>query len=217
MILSATTHPMDQILPYIPKEKKKKKKRRAKRVTKPDYLPVLNELGEVTGIVPNEKKIKAKTQNTNSVIGLRVTPVIAKRFNYILEQISKGKSRQDILELCVKNYELTINSAQNYYVSALKWLKNANKKDREFMREKHEVMLMELYNNALIIGNTAEAHKILITLNKMFGLNEPEKKESTQTFEFKFNTATTPIQLNIKADEDIDYQDVNDNEDGEEE
>jgi len=168
-----------------------------------NFNPHYNENGKLIGI--SKKKEKRHE--------LCLTDFNLTRFDFILDLIATGKSRREILQIFAKKFDLKLTTSSNYYVSAMRYIKDQNAADRDFIRDKYELMLMSLFQTAIENGNNSEAHRLMQTLIKLNGVSEPEKRETLTKFEFKFNTLTPPPNKpsDIKFDvEDVDFEEDND-------
>jgi len=165
-----------------------------------------HEFDEKGKIIAVKKKGKIKQYEKN------LTEHTIKRFDYIYNSLSMGNSRQITISNFMKDHDCSMLVARNWYTSALKYLKTSNEDEKEFVREKYEMMLMNLFQQAVELGDRNEAHKLLQTLIKLNGVNDVEKKQITNTFEFKFNTAAPNNQrIDIQA-QDINYQNIEEEE-----
>lgn len=153
----------------------------------------------------DQKDYRPSTMSNNVVAGV-LTKKSEERIKKIIDWIGEGLSRFKIQENIMTEFKLSKLSARNYIQASYRYLKEMSDEDREFMREKHHAMLSKLYEENKERGDLREAHQLVITINKMFGVNEPEKNESKNIFEFKFNTAPTPIV--ITPSEEVQAQNV---------
>lgn len=162
-----------------------------------------------------EKNYKPSTMSNNVVAG-NLSKAAEAKVKQIVEWLGQGLSRIKLLEKIQSEFKYTKNTAVNYLHASYNYLREMSDEEREFLRDKHKAMLENLWQQNVERGDLREAHNIITTINKMFGLNEPEKTEHTEmVFEFKFNTATqlppAPSEdaKNIDA-QTIDYFDVDD-------
>lgn len=140
-----------------------------------------------------------------------------KIFDRTLELISQGITRYNIISLLRLEFKLRDRQATDYYTSAKRHYILQKEEDKEFLREKYELMLMNLFNLSVEEGDKKEAHQIMKTLIKL-NLSDVQKKEITTKFEFKFNTTNSnlnPPQININY-EDINFEEEEDDEDEDE-
>lgn len=173
------------------------------------YKPEFDEKGKIISV-----RVKNKTKQYEK----NLTEDTVKKFDYILSSISCGNSRKDTINAFMNDNNCNYFTANNWYTSALKYLKELNSNERDYVKEKYEIMLMNLFQQALEFGDRNEAHKLLQTLIKLNGVNETEKREIKNSFEFKFNTPNTKqdnISLNINS-QDINFEEINDDEENEE-
>lgn len=159
-----------------------------------------------------EKGYSPATMSNNLVSG-HLSKKAEEKVKKIIEWMGSGISRIKLLDKIQEEFKLAKGSAVNYLHASYSYLKEMSDEEREFLRDKHKAMLENLWQQNVERGDLREAHNILITINKMYGVNEPEKTEHNSTiFEFKFNTAPTPppanavnnITPNIEV-QDVDY------------
>ncbi len=165
----------------------------------------MKKLNQEQNLIKDSKRVErmlekgyAPVTMSNNVIAGVLSKKVEERVKKIIEWLGEGKSRIQILDKITAEYKLSKLSARNYFQCANRYLKEMSDEDREFMRDKHWAMMMKLYQENIDRGDLREAHNLLQTINKMFGINAPEKTEHTENiFEFKFNTAE-PINPNKK-------------------
>lgn len=161
----------------------------------------------------NERSLaKKKSTPQTQVLSNRISKKLKPKLEYTLDLVSQGISKKDIIKSLSDHFDITEGSAENIYQASFKWLQTTSKDERMYLKEKHEAMLMNLYRLNIERGNFKEAHLVLQTLNKMFGIDrkDPERAPSQNTFEFKFNIAPThvemvsvdPIDVDIIKDDD---------------
>lgn len=167
-----------------------------------NYKPVFDENNKIIGITPNQKKYELCLSEEN-----------LSKFDYILESMAGGLNKPAIIRALKTKYSIKTTTAENYYRSAMSYWKNQNNEEKEFLRERYELMLMALFQQAVNSGDKREAHHLLKTLISMNGVSEPEKKEMTTKFEFKFNTIqSAPKNITLKSDSDIEFDNIEDEE-----
>jgi hypothetical protein len=167
---------------------------------------------------PNHNVIFDEKQN--KIIGINpkkyelcLTVKNKKIFDRALELIGQGKTRYNIISLLRLEFKLRNSQATDYYSSAKRHYIMQKEEDKEFLREKYELMLMNLFNLSVEEGDKKEAHQIMKTLIKL-NLSDVQKKEITTKFEFKFNTTNSnlnPPQININY-EDVSFEEDDDDE-----
>lgn len=163
-----------------------------------------------------EKSLQKKNSTPQTqVISNRISKKLKPRLEMVLDLVSRGVAKKDILDQLCERFEIAKGSAENIYQASFKWLQTTSQEERLFLKEKHEAMLMNLYRINLERGDFKEAHAVLQTLNKMFGIEkkEQERGPTQNTFEFKFNIAPShvemvsvdpiDVELNEDKDEDI--------------
>lgn len=138
------------------------------------------------------------------------------KLEFILDLVGRGMNRQQVIERIEEKFEISSRSASDMYGHAMKWLQVSSDEERNYLREKHQSMLMGIYRRCIESGDFKEAHNILNTINKMYGLNQAEKSNPTSLFEFKFNLAGNDPINNPTIDLNIDQISIVDsgNDDG---
>lgn len=149
--------------------------------------------------------------NSNYLINGKLSAKIKPRFEMVLNEVSKGTPKREIIDKLCERFDIKSSHAENIYSASFKWLQSTSSEERKYLREKHESMLMNLYRINIENGDFKEAHAILQTLNKMFGIEkrEQEVKQTQNTFEFRFNIAPTQVDVISTTNDviDVDYED----------
>lgn len=125
--------------------------------------------------------------------------------NVVLDELLKGKQRNEIYNKLVKEYKFkSFRSVKNYIERASQILKEMMIADRTNIKERHQALLMKLFQMNIDRDDLREARTCLEVLNKMFGLNEATKLDiSGNLIEFKFKTAALPMPA-----EDVNYTEI---------
>lgn len=172
----------------------------------------------VTGISPQNSFLRKKKEKKYE---LSLTEENLGKLDFIVDLISKGKTKSEIVSVLKNKYNFKFTTCLNYYWSALRYWKNIQAEEKGFLRQKYELMLMNLFNAAVQEGDRKEAHNLMKTLMKLNSVSDKDKENIQTKFVFKFNTTVENIQKPKKIDDyqinfdDDDVTDINFEEDGE--
>lgn len=166
----------------------------------------------VTGISPQNSFLRKKKEKKYE---LSLTEENLGKLDFIVDLVSKGKTKSEIVSVLKNKYNFKFTTCLNYYWSALRYWKNIQAEEKNFLRQKYELMLMNLFNAAVQEGDRKEAHNLMKTLMKLNSVSDKEKENIQTKFVFKFNTTVENIQKPKKIDDyqinfdDDDVQDIN--------
>lgn len=166
----------------------------------------------ITGISPQNSFLRKKKEKKYE---LSLTEENLGKLDFIVDLISKGKTKSEIVSVLKNKYNFKFTTCLNYYWSALRYWKNIQAEEKGFLRQKYELMLMNLFNAAVQEGDRKEAHNLMKTLMKLNSVSDKDKENIQTKFVFKFNTTVENIQKPKKIDDyqinfdDDDVQDIN--------
>ena len=165
----------------------------------------------VTGISPQNSFLRKKKEKKYE---LSLTEENLGKLDYIVDLISKGKTKSEVVSVLKQKYNFKFTTCLNYYWSALRYWKNIQAEEKGFLRQKYELMLMNLFNAAVQEGDRKEAHNLMKTLMKLNSVSDKEKENIQTKFVFKFNTTVESFHKPQKIDDyqinfDDDVQDIN--------
>lgn len=173
----------------------------------------------VTGISPQNSFLRKKKEKKYE---LSLSEENLGKLDYIVDLISKGKTKSEVVSALKQKYNFKFTTCLNYYWSALRYWKNIQAEEKNFLRQKYELMLMNLFNAAVQEGDRKEAHNLMKTLMKLNSVSDKEKENIQTKFVFKFNTTVESFHKPKKIDDyqinfDDDVQNINfeEEEDGE--
>ena len=135
---------------------------------------------------------------------------VESRINEIYKLMMKNTPRSEIIEYITTTYQLTTRRANQLIVATQDRLKELIVDERKHMKDKHHAQLMDLYNQAVNDNNISEAHRIIITLNKMYALNDVETKKleiNSKVLKFNFDLGKSDEVDETKYTK-MDFQDV---------
>lgn len=89
----------------------------------------------------------------------------------ILEWVREGNTRVQIMELCLKEWEMKLSTANLYYYRALDLLKCTEPEDVQREVAKLEEMYLDLYKRARERKDYNTARLVLENVSKLKGLN----------------------------------------------
>lgn len=143
------------------------------------------------------------------------------RTNEVFRMLIDGKPKHEIIQFFVKRDGIEERTVQRSIIAAYSKVKEMVASERDILREKHIAQLQKLYEKNIDNGDLREARAVLESLNKMLGLNEPEKKQlevKQQIIRFNFDNPISDDEVNrIKANSqtidatDIEFKEVKTN------
>ncbi len=173
----------------------------------------------VTGISPQNSFLRKKKEKKYE---LSLSEENLGKLDFIVNLISKGKTKSEVVSILKEKYKFKFTTCLNYYWSALRYWKNIQVEEKDFLRQKYELMLMNLFNSAVQEGDRKEAHNLMKTLMKLNSVSDKEKENIQTKFVFKFNTTMESFHKPAKKIDDYqinfddDVTDINfEEEDGE--
>lgn len=102
----------------------------------------------------------------------------------IMDVKTKHYQRADILQFITKTYGVKIDQANKDYAKAKELIKDiVPDDDRDLLKAKSLARLEDLYTIARAEKNLKECRQLIETINKMFGLNQPDRVDMTSAGE----------------------------------
>lgn len=117
---------------------------------------------------------------------------VREKVKFAAELIANGNSRRVVLQELMNKYDIQRQKANFYYSKAVQDLEEIDARFAERLRGAQRERLETVISGAIAKKDYMSATKAIETMNKMFGLNEPEKKE------VKFEDTT--IRFNFEND-----------------
>jgi len=142
------------------------------------------------------------------------------RTNEVFKLLIEGKQKHEVISMIAKRDGIPEKKILLTIANAYRKMADMAIEERKTLRDKHIAQLQYLYQKNLENGDLREARAVLMDINKMEGLNEPEKKQlevKQQIIRFNFDNPITDDEVNkIKASNypgamDIDYTELNTN------
>ena len=104
---------------------------------------------------------------------------VFERVNVVIQLIIQGKTRDEILNYIVDEMNLSVQSAKLYYGKAWKRIKKQGELNRSKMIALAKRRYHDLYDKCYCIQDYRECRAIQADINKLAGLNAPDKHELT--------------------------------------
>lgn len=119
-------------------------------------------------------------------------PQTIARVEEAAKMISDGVGRQEVIEHIAKKYNLSYNTAQNYFVSACHYLIPDNDDFKAGLIKQNFERLEKIVNDSLKEGDKKMAKDAIAEMNKMLGLgtnsvkitNDPKNNTNEITISF---------------------------------
>ena len=102
---------------------------------------------------------------------------VREKVKFAAEQIANGNSKRIVVEKLVDKFDTTSQKANYYYNRALQDLKEVDERHSERCRAAQRERLETIISGAIERRHYAAATKAIEVMNRMLGINEPDKKE----------------------------------------
>lgn len=156
----------------------------------------------------NENKTKILEQREKSFKAMAIQNQL--QLNEIYKMIIEGKARFEIEESLKNNYGFSLRRANQLITAASTMIKKEVDGERASLKDKHHLMLMDLYKRSLEECNFRECRMILETMNRLYGLNEVQTQKVEVQNVIKFNFDNNIIKKSEIENEiqDATYEDI---------
>jgi len=144
------------------------------------------------------KKATNKKKNEINVTGREDVKPTAASIHRVLElakMLSKGKSRQTVIEYAMEHYDVTEPQAKRYYAAATRYLIPDDMDEfRKGIIQANMERLETIIERCMELGQYKVARDAIDSLNKMFGINsglqigiQTDTENNTQQVVIKFD------------------------------
>jgi prephenate dehydratase len=123
----------------------------------------------MTNLTPKHIKKNNKTK-----LGRPTKQVVNERITQVATMLLSAKSRSEIIQHCVDNYNLQPTSVTNLVTQAYKYISETHNVDKVAIIDVHVAMYYDLYVMAKALGDSRGACTALASIEKLYRLTQPD-------------------------------------------